>query len=150
RRVSSAAGPAAEAAGTASEDAHGGKNKKHRSAKAPQGPAVDGSATKAKLKPEKANKKKKKIPDTAQEDPYSSSEELPIPGKHARDGVVIGSSGGAAEAAGAKKAAAATAAALPVGGDRESGVVSVIVNKKRRGAKGAGAKTWKGGAPAAA
>lgn len=59
-----------------------------------------------------------------QEDPYSSSDELPIPGRQP------------------KKSAAA--AALPVGGDRESGVVSVIMNKKRKGAMGAAAKPWQG------
>lgn len=65
-------------------------------------------------------------------DPYSSSEELPVPGKRAgkrAGGDVKGGVGG-----GAKSAAQ--------GGDRESGVVSVVLNRKRKGAKGSKGKAW--------
>eukprot|EP00752_Nemacystus_decipiens_P014166 g12597.t1 len=63
------------------------------------------------------------------QDPYSSSEELPIP------------------ISGRQPPKSATAAAVPVDGDRESGVVSVVMNKKRKGtAVGGAAKPWQGGA----
>lgn len=60
-----------------------------------------------------------------QEDPYSSSEELSVPGRG--------------------PARSARAASVPVAGGRESGVVSVVI-KKRKSAKGASAKPWQGGA----
>lgn len=70
--------------------------------------------------------------DDGDKDPYSSSEELPVPGKRAgksADGDAKGGVGG-----GAKRAAQE--------GDRESGVVSVVLNRKRKGARGAKGKAW--------
>ncbi|CAB1110437.1 unnamed protein product [Ectocarpus sp. CCAP 1310/34] len=58
-----------------------------------------------------------------QEDPYSSSEELPIPGR---------GDGGDSLAVEAPTAKRTADAAVPV---RESGVVSVVINTKRKGAK---------------
>ncbi|CAN0518353.1 unnamed protein product, partial [Ectocarpus sp. 12 AP-2014] len=58
-----------------------------------------------------------------QEDPYSSSEELPIPGR---------GDGGDSLAGEAPTAKRTSDAAVPV---RESGVVSVVINTKRKGAK---------------
>lgn len=94
-----------------------------------------GTTTASKQKATKTKKKKTKRDQKAssvggsvgqqQEDPYSSSEELPLPGR--------------------QPTKTATAAAVPVGGDRESGVVSVVINKKRKGAMGAPAKPWQGG-----
>eukprot|EP00903_Cladosiphon_okamuranus_P013873 g12905.t1 len=63
-----------------------------------------------------------------QEDPYSSSEELVIPGRRPKE--------------------SATARAVAVGGDRESGVLSVVINKnnkKRKGAVGGATNPWQGG-----
>lgn len=71
----------------------------------------------------------------AEQDPYSSSEDLPIPGigrKTIKNGV--------ADEGAVKKRA------TPLGGDAESGVVSIVLNKKRKGAtKGSRGKAWQGG-----
>ena len=101
--------------------------------------ATDSTTAASKQKGSKTSKKKKtkhghKGASTAggnlgqqqEEDPYSSSEELPIPGRQAT------------------KSAPAVAVAS-VGGDRESGVVSVVINKKRKGAVGGTAQARQGG-----
>lgn len=65
-----------------------------------------------------------------EQDAYSSSEELPIPGERAKQGA----HDAAGKAIDAKSAARA--------GDPESGVVGVVVSRKRSRAKGSKKKTW--------
>lgn len=141
--------PSVETAATAavlSDGAGKDRKKQRRQAEAAAAASVvepaadtDGTAIASKHKATKPKKKTKKHDrkktsnvgggiGQQQEDPYSSSEELPIPGRQPT------------------KTKSATAAAMPVGGDRESGVVSVVINKKRKGAISAAAKPWQGGA----
>lgn len=101
---------------------------------------VEKKGKKAKKKP--SSKDRDIVPDVStfnsgDRDPYSSSEELPIPGVVAAKKIA---------GAGGREGTGVINKSIP-GGDPKSGVVAVVLNKKRKGAKkGSKGKAWHGGA----
>ncbi|CBJ28855.1 Hypothetical leucine rich repeat protein [Ectocarpus siliculosus] len=130
-RERSGSSPVEEAAAAAPSESADKLTKKQRRRRREEGTTAVETIAAAGAATTVVSKKKKKTATSGgeggraqqQEDPYSSSEELPIPGRG------DGGDSLAREEPAAKRAADA---AVPV---RESGVVSVVINTKRKGAK---------------